>query len=339
MRMKFAETAFHTPPETAGFCIKNLVASWLLSALVVGCSVLARAQEPSKGETPAPSSQADAWSKEHSPGPVDIKSLPKNLFLDQKQFWTAPFHMSEKQWEWALPSVLVGGIFIEADQTIENHVPTNKSTVSHAVTVSNAGVAALTAAGAGLFLLGHIQNNDQKRETGILAGEAAIGALVDTEVFKYAAGRERPFTGTSPGRFFVGGDSFPSVHSSVGWAIASAINLPNAVKGNKFLGGATNGWVLSGITQWQSGPPLQPNTAGTLNVSWPTNMQAPDYLGTNAPSATSPLLTCDPRKGLSSGQFFNPNCFTAPVGGKNGNIIWPYIKGPAFFNSDLETVR
>src|ERR1700693_5175588 len=27
MRMKFAETAFHTPPETTGFCIKNLVAS------------------------------------------------------------------------------------------------------------------------------------------------------------------------------------------------------------------------------------------------------------------------------------------------------------------------
>jgi hypothetical protein len=120
---------------------------------------------------------------------------------------------------------------------------------------------------------------------------------------------------------------------------AYVINLPNAVKGNKFLGGVTNGWVLSGITQWQSGPPLQPNTAGTLNVSWPTNMQASDYLGTNAPSATSPLLTCDPRKGLSSGQFFNPACFTAPTGGKNGNIIWPYIKGPAFFNSDLAVYK
>jgi hypothetical protein len=116
---------------------------------------------------------------------------------------------------------------------------------------------------------------------------------------------------------------------------AYVFNLPNAVKGNKFLGGVTNGWVLSGITQLQSGPPLQPNTAGTLNVSWPTNMQPTDYLGTNAPSATSPLLTCDPRKGLSSGQYFNPACFTAPTGGKNGNLIWPYIKGPAFFNSDL----
>jgi membrane-associated phospholipid phosphatase len=221
--MKFAGTAFPTTPETAVSWCKNLVVSWLLAALIVGWSGFAGAQEPSKDQTPAASSPANTGAKEFSPGPVDLKSLPKNLFLDQKQFWTAPIHMSEKQWEWAIPSVLVGGLFIKADQTIENHVPTNKSTVSHAVTASNAGLAALSAAGAGLFVLGHIRDNDQERETGILAGEAAIGALVDTEVFKYAAGRERPFTGTSPGRFFVGGDSFPSVHSSVSWAIASVI--------------------------------------------------------------------------------------------------------------------
>jgi hypothetical protein len=85
----------------------------------------------------------------------------------------------------------------------------------------------------------------------------------------------------------------------------------------------------------QSGPPLQPNTGGSLNIAWPTSMQPTDYLGTNAPNTTMPLLTCDPRKGLKSGQYFNPSCFTAPTGGQNGNIIWPYIKGPAFFNSDL----
>jgi len=131
--------------------------------------------------------------------------------------------MSQKQWEWVAPSLVVGGLLIKADQTIEGHVPTSKSTVSHAVTASNAGVAALTATGAGLFLLGHIQGDDQKRETGILAGEAAIGAVINTEIFKYAAGRERPFTGSGTGRFFVGGDSFPSMHSSVSWAIASVI--------------------------------------------------------------------------------------------------------------------
>ena len=161
--------------------------------------------------------------QQFSSPPVDLKSLPKNLVLDQKDFWTAPFHFSPKQWEWTVPSLLVGGLLIKADDNIERHVPTTKSTVSHAVTASNAGVAALTATGAGLFLLGHLQHDDQKRETGILAGEAAIGVLGDTEIFKYAAGRERPFTGSGTGRFFVGGDSFPSLHSSVSWAIASVI--------------------------------------------------------------------------------------------------------------------
>jgi len=118
---------------------------------------------------------------------------------------------------------------------------------------------------------------------------------------------------------------------------AYVFNLPDAVKGggNKVLAGVTNGWVLSGITQWQSGVPLQPNTAGGLNVSWPADLQPTDYLGTNAPNTTMPLLTCDPRNGLSSGQYFNPNCFAPPTGGKDGDLIWPYIKGPAFFNSDL----
>jgi len=131
--------------------------------------------------------------------------------------------MTQKQWEWAVPAIALGGVFIASDQTLEKHVPTNPTTVSRAVKASDAGVAALAGAGAGLFLLGHIDGDDQKRETGILSGEAAIDAFLDTEVFKYAAGRERPFVGTSPGRFFVGGDSFPSMHASMSWAIASVI--------------------------------------------------------------------------------------------------------------------
>jgi hypothetical protein len=121
---------------------------------------------------------------------------------------------------------------------------------------------------------------------------------------------------------------------------AYVFNLPKPVKGkgaaDKLLGGAANGWILSGITQLQSGVPLQPYIGtGTASISWPTNMQPTDYLGTNAVFFTEPLLTCDPRSGLKSGQYFNPSCFAPPTGGKDGNIIWPYIKGPAFFNSDL----
>src|ERR1700758_3648751 len=221
--MKSVETAFPTPPKTARSRLKNSVASSLLAVLVAGGSMLACAQEPSKDETPPPSPQAQAGPKVFSPGPVDIKSLPKNLFLDQKNFFTAPFHMNEKQWDWALPAVLAGTALIASDKTLEKHVPTSPTTVSRAGTASNAGVGVLAGAGAGLFLLGHLQNNDQKRETGLLSGEAAIGAFLDTEVFKYAAGRERPFTGSGTGRFFVSGDSFPSAHATVSFAIASVI--------------------------------------------------------------------------------------------------------------------
>jgi len=57
------------------------------------------------------------------------------------------------------------------------------------------------------------------------------------------------------------------------------------------------------------------------------------------------VLTCDPRKGLKSGQYFNPNCFAAPMGptstsqGQMGQIIWPYIRTPHYNNSDLAVFK
>jgi hypothetical protein len=74
-----------------------------------------------------------------------------------------------------------------------------------------------------MFLWGHLAHNDEQRETGFLSGEAGVDAFLDTEVLKYATGRERPFVGDGRGRFFQGGDSFPSQHAAIGWAIASVI--------------------------------------------------------------------------------------------------------------------
>jgi hypothetical protein len=116
---------------------------------------------------------------------------------------------------------------------------------------------------------------------------------------------------------------------------AYVFNLPSPIKDNKLVGGVVNGWVLSGITQFQSGAPIQPNTGDGLNISWPTAYNAENYLGTNAFPAVEPAIICDPRKNLGPNQFFNPACFAPPTGGNNGAVIWPYIKGPAFFNSDL----
>lgn len=116
---------------------------------------------------------------------------------------------------------------------------------------------------------------------------------------------------------------------------AYVFNSPNWVHGNKILQGIANGWVLSGITQLQSGAPIQPNTNGNMNVQWPGNYTPQRILGTNAIGSMFVKVTCDPRSNLSKGQYFNPSCFGPAPAGSNGDIIWPYIKGPAFFNSDL----
>jgi membrane-associated phospholipid phosphatase len=210
------------------------LAWWMAVALVGLCLHLQRVahaqavSDPPENPTPSakPQSQpskpymqpAEFW-----PSPASLQSLPRNLFQDQKNFWTAPFHMTAGEWEWSVPAVAAGLGLVASDVSIEKHAPTNPSTVSHAVTFSNAGLAAMTAAGGGLFVLGHLDHNDQQRETGLLSGEAAIDTFVDTEIFSYAFGRQRPFTNGGQGRFFQGGDSFPSQHAAISWAVASVI--------------------------------------------------------------------------------------------------------------------
>lgn len=118
---------------------------------------------------------------------------------------------------------------------------------------------------------------------------------------------------------------------------AYVVNLPSPIKGNPFLGGAVNGWQLSGATQFQSGPPLQPLTAGNLNlqISGTGNQQ---LLGTDS-QVVMPLLTCNPAENKPKGAYFNPACFTGPQIGQNGPAVWPYIKGPAYSNSDLSLYK
>lgn len=116
------------------------------------------------------------------------------------------------------------------------------------------------------------------------------------------------------------------------------VNLPSPIRDNPFLGAVVNGWEISGITQWQSGPPLQPNTGGNFYASLPVSVYT--ILGTDQAGVVMPLLTCDPRKGLASGQYFNPDCFGVPTEtGVNGPSIWPYIKGPAYVTSDLSVYK
>ncbi|HVZ83486.1 MAG TPA: hypothetical protein VG893_07395, partial [Terracidiphilus sp.] len=111
----------------------------------------------------------------------------------------------------------------------------------------------------------------------------------------------------------------------------------------RLLGGVINGWLISGITNIQSGPNMQTGVSaspgyylqgniGQGATAYPVSSQA--ILGTPDVNL-QPVLTCDPRSHRASHQYLNPECFALPNLGTNGQYIEPYAHGPAFFNTDL----
>ncbi len=135
--------------------------------------------------------------------------------------------------------------------------------------------------------------------------------------------------------------------------VAYVIQEGNPYHGNRFVKGAVNGWQISGLTQIQSGSPLQAVNSSNFNMSGdflPGTVLAngvnvggqaiSNTIVTGSPDVNmQPVLTCDPRKNLAKNQFINGACFAPPSVGQNGTFIFPYIKGPAFFNSDLSLFK
>lgn len=125
--------------------------------------------------------------------------------------------------------------------------------------------------------------------------------------------------------------------------------------------GLTNRWFISGITNLQSGPNIQAvyqpnlNFSGYATSSYGGNTCAPliagnatacqissqQILGT-ADVLLQPILRSadgcpsgDPTTNLAKNQFINGKCFGVGPAGVNGPTNLGYIRGPAFFNTDL----
>jgi Capsule assembly protein Wzi/PAP2 superfamily len=154
-------------------------------------------------------------------------SRAPHLFVDfaqdQKQIWTSPARLRFADTAWLVP---LGGItagLLVTDQSYSNSLSHQASTLSHYSKISNVALGSLIGAGAGMYLLSFPKHNDHWRETGWLAGEAALNSLIVTETLKYSLGRQRPYQGTGTGSFFQGGTSLPSEHAAAAWAVAGVI--------------------------------------------------------------------------------------------------------------------
>ena len=147
----------------------------------------------------------------------------KDFVDDQKRIWTSPSRVRLSDANWLVPlGGITAGLFV-TDRQYSASLSHNPSTIKNYKTFSTGGVASLVGAGAGLYLLSFPTHNEHWRETGFLAGEAALNSLVTVEALKYSLGRERPYQGNGAGTFFQGGTSFPSEHAAAAWSIAGVI--------------------------------------------------------------------------------------------------------------------
>ena len=155
--------------------------------------------------------------------PWSFKGLGKEFLQDQEQIWTSPAKLRFSDAQWLVPmSGITAGLFV-TDYDYSKNLSHNPSTVSHYITISNAGIGALIGGAGGMWVLGHVKHNEHWSETGFLAGEAALNSLIMVESLKYPLGRERPYQGNGTGPFFQGGTSFPSEHAAAAWSIAGVI--------------------------------------------------------------------------------------------------------------------
>lgn len=141
------------------------------------------------------------------------------------------------------------------------------------------------------------------------------------------------------------GDIRDSAYGVLGYDRRHVVNvgyswlLPD-IEGNKLLNAFAGGWQLTGVSTWISGAPLQAlastgvnfNLSGTLANGQAINNAA---ISGSPQIAAMPVLTCDPRDGVSGDQILNADCFALPATGQNGNYIFPDLRGPGYMNHDF----
>jgi len=156
-------------------------------------------------------------------GGLCLTYFAQNLVSDQEKIWTSPLHLHALPTEDRNWLVLFGvgtlGV-VAADNDIMRHFGTTP--IAHSSSFSNYGLAAMVGSAASLYLRGATTSDDHSRETGFLAGDAALNSIVVAETMKLAFQRPRP-NAANAGTFGAGGASFPSEHALAAWSIASVI--------------------------------------------------------------------------------------------------------------------
>lgn len=205
----------------------------------ISCSVLplvlalafpwhARTQQTLAALPDAPQPLAAGPVEADSAEPVSLRTIPINILRDQAAIWTSPVRLRAHDLVWIAPLTLATVAAIATDHHTMSQVVSHDAGFNNANTnTSNVLIGGFIATPAIFYAYGHYEQSEHARETGLLSAEALLDSLVVEQGVKLITWRERPNVDGRRGRFFQSGagvdSSFPSSHSVVAWATASAI--------------------------------------------------------------------------------------------------------------------
>ncbi len=151
----------------------------------------------------------------------------KDIAADQQSIFFSPAHVKKRDLKWLIPLGATVGYLIATDRrNMTEHINTNATWQKRSSEFSDVGLLSLAAVPAFLTWKGWQNGDHFDRDSGVLAARAVADALIDAELIKMMAGRERPLVDGAAGSFETGGRlsaSFPSIHATASWAIASVV--------------------------------------------------------------------------------------------------------------------
>jgi membrane-associated phospholipid phosphatase len=169
------------------------------------------------------------------------KAFLKDLLEDEEAIWSSPLKIKGRDARWLIPFGVAAAALIATDARVAGSIGTSSRQQDASRIVSAAGSGYVTVGAAGVaYVLGWAAHSDRTQEAALLGLAAIAHTSIVTFAAKQATNRERPDQGDGRGRFWSGGNSFPSGHAATTWALATVVAEE---AGSRWVSVAAYGWA------------------------------------------------------------------------------------------------
>ena len=151
-------------------------------------------------------------------------SVQRSLVEDSKLYFTAPLHWDQEHWAYFAGTLATIAVAHEFDSTVRHAFePSGGQPLDGGDPNGTRDAIPAAVLLAGTWVIGAVRHDAGQRSEAWSMAEAAGFSAVDSLVLKYAAGRLRPNETTHVDDWFESGDSFPSMHASLAFAIGTVL--------------------------------------------------------------------------------------------------------------------